>query len=170
MAVCGRAVDSIDGNETLTWEITGAPAKAVIAMCYIFVGVYGATWAPVAWIYCAEVFPLRYRAKGVGLAAAGNWAFNLALAFFVPPSFANIQWKTYMIFGTFCVVMTFHIFFTFPETSQKSLEEIDHIFDQNIPAWKSQQMGTFEQKVAEVKATGGIKERASSTHERVETV
>lgn len=42
-------------------------------MCYIFVGVYGLTWAPGAWIYAAEVFPLKYRAKGVGLAAAGNW-------------------------------------------------------------------------------------------------
>lgn len=34
----------------------------------------GVTWAPGAWIYCGEVFPLKYRAKGVGLAAAGNWA------------------------------------------------------------------------------------------------
>ena len=29
--------------------------------------------APVAWIYCSEVFPLKYRAKGVGLSAATNW-------------------------------------------------------------------------------------------------
>lgn len=35
--------------------------------------------APVAWIYCSEVFPLRWRAKGVGLSAATNWAFNFAL-------------------------------------------------------------------------------------------
>ena len=166
MAVHGYPVDSIDGNDILKWAIKGAPAKAVIAMCYIFVGVYGATWAPVAWIYCAEVFPLRYRAKGVGLSAAGNWAFNLALAFFVPPAFTNIKWQTYMIFGTFCVVMTFHIFFTFPETAQKSLEEIDHIFDDNIPAWKSKQTGNFDQKVAEVQATGGLKDRTPSvTHD-----
>lgn len=57
----------------MTWAIKGAPAKAVIALAYIFVGVYGLTWAPVAWIYASEVFPLKYRAKGVGLAASGNW-------------------------------------------------------------------------------------------------
>ena len=90
MAVYGHHVDSVDGkhewafelqvrtnihtgNEILKWSISGAPAKAVIALAYIFVGVYGLTWAPVAWIYAAEVFPLKYRAKGVGLAAAGNW-------------------------------------------------------------------------------------------------
>lgn len=91
--------------------------------------------------------------------------FNLALAFFVPPAFTNIQWKTYMIFGTFCIAMTFHIFFTYPETVRKSLEEIDSIFDENIPAWRTTGMATFEQKVAEVEATGGIKERAAASHQ-----
>jgi len=27
-----------------------------------------------------------------GLAAATNWAFNFALAYFVAPAFKNIQW------------------------------------------------------------------------------
>jgi len=66
MATQGRGVDSVDGNDNLKWEVTGASGKAVIAMSYIFVGVYGFTWAPVGWIYCSEVFPLKYRAKGVG--------------------------------------------------------------------------------------------------------
>lgn len=74
MAVHGYAVDGIDDNENLTWAIAGKSAKAVIALMYIFVGMYGLTWAPIGWIYCSEVFPLRYRAKGVGLAAASNWA------------------------------------------------------------------------------------------------
>ncbi|KAL0943323.1 sugar transporter [Colletotrichum truncatum] len=151
MAVHGYPVDSVDGNEILKWSIQGPPAKAVIALCYIFVGVYGLTWAPIGWIYASEVFPLKYRATGVGFAAASNWAFNLALAFFVPPAFTNIQWKTYMIFGTFCAAMTFHIFFTYPETSGKTLEEIDALFDSNIPAWRSASAGVrFEDRVAAV--------------------
>lgn len=67
-----------------------------------------------------------------------------------------------MIFGTFCIAMTFHIFFTYPETVKKSLEEIDHIFDDNVPAWRSAQLGTFEQKVAEVEAHGGLKEEPTA--------
>ena len=112
MATQGHGVDSVEGNSNLKWEVSGASGKAVIAMSYIFVGVYGFTWAPVGWIYCSEVFPLKYRAKGVGkicndwpenvcdtllthylgLAAATNWAFNFALAYFVAPAFKNIQW------------------------------------------------------------------------------
>ncbi|KAF4973573.1 hypothetical protein FZEAL_9292 [Fusarium zealandicum] len=158
MAVYGHAVDNVGGNEILKWSITGAPAKAVIALAYIFVGVYGLTWAPVAWIYASEVFPLKYRAKGVGLAAAGNWIFNLALAFFVPPSFTNIKWQTYMIFGTFCVAMTFHAFFTYPETSRKTLEEVEFMFDANVPAWRSAKVsGGFEERIEDAKRTGGLK-------------
>ncbi|KAL2110477.1 hypothetical protein VUR80DRAFT_1117 [Thermomyces stellatus] len=141
MAVHGYAVDGIDDNENLTWAIAGKSAKAVIALMYIFVGMYGLTWAPIGWIYCSEVFPLRYRAKGVGLAAASNWAFNLALAWFVPPAFEQQQWKTYIIFGVFCTVMVPHIFFTYPETAGKTLEEIDSIFDGNTPPWRSAEVG-----------------------------
>ena len=63
-----------------------------------------------------------------------------------------------MIFGTFCIAMTFHAFFTYPETARKTLEEVDHLFDANIPAWRSAKAGrTFQEKVDEAKRTGGIK-------------
>lgn len=79
-------------------------------------------------------------------------SFNLALAFFVPPAFTNIQWKTYMIFGTFCAAMTVHVFFLYPETAKKSLEEIDLLFEDNVPAWRSKSFGgTFQDRVEEAK-------------------
>jgi hypothetical protein len=92
---------------------------------------------------------MRYRAKGVGAAAATNWAFNFALAYFVAPAFTNIQWRTYIIFGVFCAAMTVHVFFLYPETAGKSLEEMDTIFESKIPAWRSGKVKGFEQKVQE---------------------
>lgn len=97
MATYGQPVDNVFGNENLKLSITGAPGKTVIALSYIFTGIYGLTWAPTGWIYCSEVFPLKYRAKGVGLSAATNWIFNFALAYFLPPAFKNITWKTYVV-------------------------------------------------------------------------
>jgi hypothetical protein len=61
-------------------------------------------------------------------------AFNFALAYFVPPAFANIRWEVYIIFGVFCASMFIHVFFIFPETSQKPLEEVEEIFDDSTPA------------------------------------
>ncbi|KAK8092585.1 sugar transporter [Apiospora kogelbergensis] len=154
MASYGHAVADIDGNANLRWELPGGgPAKGVIACSYIFVGVYGLTWAPAAWIYASEVFPLKYRAKGVGLSAATNWIFNFALAYFVAPAFTNITWKTYIIFGVFCAAMFFHIFFTYPETAGRTLEEIDLVFETNTPPWRSSKLerDAFERRVEAVR-------------------
>jgi MFS family permease len=127
-------------------SITGAPAKAVIACTYLFVASYAPTWGPVSWIYPPELYPLRVRGKAVALATSANWAFNFALAYFVPPAFANIRWKVYIVFGVFCASMFIHVFFLFPETSQKPLEEVEEIFDDTTPgsfkylgtpAWKT---------------------------------
>nr|CAD1814643.1 monosaccharide transporters [uncultured fungus] len=127
-------------------SITGAPAKAVIACTYLFVASYAPTWGPVSWIYPPELYPLRVRGKAVALATSANWAFNFALAYFVPPAFANIRWKVYIVFGVFCVAMFIHTFFILPETSQKPLEEVEEIFDDTTPgsikylgtpAWKT---------------------------------
>ncbi|KAK8210367.1 hypothetical protein M8818_003537 [Zalaria obscura] len=137
MASYGHSVSSINGNANLRWSISGAPATGVIACSYIFVGIYGLTWAPTGWIYCSEVFPLKYRAKGVGLSAATNWIFNFALAYFVAPAFTNIQWRTYIIFGVFCAAMFVHIFFMYPETQGMTLEEIDGVFEGKIRPWRS---------------------------------
>jgi hypothetical protein len=72
-------------------SITGAPAKAVIACTYLFVASFAPTWGPVSWIYPPELYPLRVRGKAVALSTSANWAFNFALAYFVPPAFANIR-------------------------------------------------------------------------------
>ncbi|KAL4915024.1 general substrate transporter [Aspergillus aurantiobrunneus] len=165
MAVHGNPVDEINGNASLRWEISGPPGKAVIACSYIFVGVYGLTWAPAAWIYASEVFPLKYRAKGVGLSAAGNWIFNFALAYFVAPAFTNIQWKTYIIFGVFCTVMTFHVFFLYPETAQRSLEEIDLMFDSNVKAWQSSKVrDRFGEEIERHRKQSVVDEQGDAIH------
>jgi hypothetical protein len=63
-----------------------------------------------------------------------------------------------MIFGTFCIAMTFHAFFTYPETARKTLEEVEAIFDSNVPAWRSAKAsGGFGYRVEEAKRTGGLK-------------
>jgi len=133
-------------SEAESIKITGAPSKAVIACTYLFVASYAPTWGPVSWIYPSELYPLRVRGKAVALATSSNWAFNFALAYFVPPAFANIRWEVYILFGVFCAAMFLHVFFLFPETSQKRLEEVEAIFDDSTPgsirfigtpAWKT---------------------------------
>ncbi|ORZ27397.1 general substrate transporter [Lobosporangium transversale] len=130
---------NFEGNETTTWAIqdNDAASKAVIACSYLFVCSFAISWGPVSWTYPAEIYPLRIRSKAVSLSTASNWAFNFILAYAVPPLLENIQYKTYFIFGAFCVAMTIHVFFMFPETKGHTLEEMDELFNSDVPAWKT---------------------------------
>jgi len=136
--------NGIDGVLEASTEVSGAASKAVIACSYLFVASYAPTWGPVSWIYPPELYPLRVRGKAVALATSANWAFNFALGYFVPPAFVNIQWRTYIVFGVFCIAMFIHVFFMFPETAGKPLEEVTAIFEDphgpkyiGTPAWKT---------------------------------
>lgn len=140
IAVYGEYASEVGGNENIhvTLKNNHSASMAVLSCSYLFTWVYSLTWAPTAWIYAPEVFPLYLRSKGMSAAAAGNWAMNFALAFYLPPGFNNIGYKTFLIFGVFCVAMFIHIFLTFPETAKKSLEEIDFLFGPDAPpAWKT---------------------------------
>ncbi|KAK9478302.1 general substrate transporter [Lipomyces japonicus] len=140
LAQYGEYAESVGGNANvhITLADNYGASRAVLVCSYLFTMVYALTWAPTAWVYAPEVFPLYLRSKGMAAAAAGNWAMNFALAFYVPPALNNIGWKTFIIFGVFCMVMFIHIFFTFPETAKKTLEEIDELFSPNAPpAWRT---------------------------------
>ncbi|KAG5733106.1 High-affinity glucose transporter, partial [Termitomyces sp. T112] len=127
-------------NGDTIWLVTDhdAATKAIIVCSYFFVCSYAMTMGPVSWTYPAELYSLRTRGKAVSLATAANWAFNTALAYAVPPGLASIAWKTYFIFATFNFAACIHIFFMFPETVGRTLEEVEEIFQQGhiFTAWK----------------------------------
>ncbi|KAL8718699.1 MAG: hypothetical protein Q9225_004200 [Loekoesia sp. 1 TL-2023] len=136
--------NGVKNTPEASWEVTGPASKGVIACSYLFVASYAPTWGPVSWIYPPELYPLRVRGKAVALATSANWAFNFALGYFVPPAFVNIKWQTYLVFGVFCFSMLVHVFFMFPETAGKTLEEVVDIFEDpkgikyvGTPAWKT---------------------------------
>lgn len=129
----------VDNVPEESWDMSEAQsaAKGIIACTYLFVASYAPTWGPVSWIYPPELFPLRLRGKAVGVTTASNWIFNFALSYFVPPAFENIKWKVYILFGVFCAAMTLHVFFFFPETAGKTLEEVDSMFQTDIKPWQT---------------------------------
>ncbi|KAJ5983297.1 hypothetical protein N7481_005396 [Penicillium waksmanii] len=120
-----------------SWSITGTPAKVVIACSYLVVASFAPSWGPVSWVYPPELFPLRLRGKAVALSTASNWMFNFALSYYTPPAFVNIKWKTYLIFGVFSFAMTLHVFFCFPETAGKTLEEVEGLLNENRAPWRA---------------------------------
>jgi MFS family permease len=131
--------EGVDGNLNVLITLTpGAVSRTVIAFSYLLIIIYALTLAPVAWVYASEVWSLETRAYGMAIASIANWLFNFALGLFVPPAFHNITWKTFIIFGVLCFGAAVQAFVSYPETAQKSLEEIEEMFrDTAVRPWKT---------------------------------
>ncbi|KAI7270227.1 general substrate transporter [Hortaea werneckii] len=101
---------------------------AMVAMIYLYVIGYSASWGPTPWVFVSEIFPTRLRGYGVGLAAATQWLFNFIITKITPEAVNNIGWKTFIMFGVFCFSNGVFVFLFIPETKQMTLEEIDMLF------------------------------------------
>ncbi|KAK9365550.1 general substrate transporter [Lipomyces kononenkoae] len=126
-------------NEPSTWIIMDHPSasRTILACSYLTVGTFALTWAPVSWIYQTEVVPLRVRVRSVSLSTASNWLFNYILALGVPPLLRTISWRMFFIFASLDIMAFIHVWIAAPETKQRTLEEIDEIFEHGGPIWKS---------------------------------
>jgi SP family sugar:H+ symporter-like MFS transporter len=51
--------------------------QIMIVFACIFVGSYACTWAPMAWVAVAEMFPQRHRSTAISLCASSNVSFSL---------------------------------------------------------------------------------------------
>ncbi|CUM57495.1 unnamed protein product [Debaryomyces tyrocola] len=141
LATYADSVDALGGNDTIRIKIPEGRkpvAKAVIASCYLFVVSYAGSWGVCVWVYYSEVWgDNASRQRGAAIATSANWLFNFALAMYTPSAFKNITWKTYIIYATFCACMSIHVFFFYPETKGRRLEEIGQMWDEHVPAWRS---------------------------------
>jgi hypothetical protein len=84
------------------------------------------------WTYAAEILPIALRSKVMGLGALGHFVVNVAITEAGPTAFANIKQNYYYVFvgcSFFFLVMAY---FFFPETKQRSLEEIAAAFGDNL--------------------------------------
>ncbi|KAG4424863.1 MFS sugar transporter [Cadophora malorum] len=151
-------------NSDISWIVhdNKPVSKAIVAMTYLFVCTFATTWGPTSWTYPSEIFPTKIRAKAVSLATASNWFWNCCLAFAVPPLLWNINWKMYMIFGTFNGLAFIHMFLTAPETKGKTLEEMDDVFDSGIKPWKGVKKGSRLDQLEKDIEAGKVKIAAPS--------
>ncbi|KAI9471978.1 MAG: general substrate transporter [Benjaminiella poitrasii] len=131
-------------------------AILVITFTMVYVGTFGITWACVDWLYPAEIFPFRTRAKGMSLAVSSNWISNFAVGLFTPPLLEAIGWATYLFYAVWNLIALFVVWKWFVETKGKSLEEIDAIFDDGAGAicdekrssTQSEEDGDFNSKIS----------------------
>lgn len=77
------------------------------------------------------------------MTTASNWLLNWAIAYCTPymvdagPGNANLGSKVFFVWGGFCVICTFFVYFFIYETKGLSLEQVDELYAKIPHAWQS---------------------------------
>jgi hypothetical protein len=136
----------------LQQDITPTRAKASLTFFFLYEAIFAIGWLPVPWLYAPEIMPLRHRTHSAAIAAASDWIFNYLVVQITPVSISNIRWKTYMIFFVLNIVFAIIVWLFYPETTGRSLEEIDALFMGNndrlvVVDKRGQLLPGFRQKI-----------------------
>ncbi|QPH05525.1 hypothetical protein C2857_003365 [Epichloe festucae Fl1] len=106
---------------------------------FLYTAIFGATWLTVPWLYPAEIFPLQVRAKGnawgvVGWSIGNGWCVLL-----LPSIFDRLNEKTLYIFGGVNILSIFIVWALYPESNQRTLEEMNLVFaSDSIWTWEAE--------------------------------
>ncbi|KAL6303340.1 general substrate transporter [Sparassis latifolia] len=100
---------------------------------FMYTAVFGATWLTIPWVYPTETFPLEVRAKGNAFGVFGWSIGNGWLTLLNPVMFSHIQENTLHIFGAINFLTIPMVWALYPETANRTLEEMDHLFMSDSP-------------------------------------
>lgn len=106
-----------------------AAGIAVVPLLFLFFGAYDIAYSPLFISYPAEILPFQLRAKGIAVTLSVDAVACFFNQYVNPVAFTAIGWKYYCVFLGCLVVFLVHIYFLFPETKGRSLEEVAMIFD-----------------------------------------
>lgn len=116
-------------DETLGGRRPGAPIVAAICL-FGFNTFFALAFLAEMWLLPPELTSLEIRTPAAALSTATNWLTNFLIVMITPVLFELIQSYTYAIFAVINFIIVPVLFFMYPETKGRSLEEMDLIFNQ----------------------------------------
>lgn len=87
----------------------------------------------VPWLYPTEINSLPMRTKGAAVATATNWITNFAIVEITPIGIQNLGWKFWIVWTVLNAVFLPVIYFLYPETANRTLEDVDAYYRTNPP-------------------------------------
>ncbi|KAL6849037.1 hypothetical protein ACO1O0_008567 [Amphichorda felina] len=108
---------------------TSAAAIPVLVFIFVYSPFYNIGWNSLAYTYLVEIFPYQQRSQGI---AVEQMTVRFAVFFntYVNPiALDSIGWKYYIVYCVWIVVEIATVWFIFPETHGRSLEELSFMFE-----------------------------------------
>ncbi|PVH95921.1 general substrate transporter [Periconia macrospinosa] len=108
-------------------------AADYVCIIFIFIYTFGYSvgFGPAAWVYGSEIFPTNFRARGLNIAASASSIGSVISSQTWPIGMNNIGSKTHFIFMITNFVSAFVIWFLYPETTGRTLEDMEALFNKD---------------------------------------
>ncbi|KAF0272805.1 hypothetical protein FOG51_02097 [Hanseniaspora uvarum] len=142
--------DGYSDNDPVTSK--GAGNCMIVFTCF-YIFCFATTWASLAYTLCSETYPLRVKAKCMGIATAANWIWGFLISFFTPFITSAIRFAYGYVFMGCLIFSFFFVFFYVPETKDLSLEEVNELWLDGVLAWKSTSYVPKDKRKADYDAT-----------------
>jgi MFS family permease len=116
----------VAGLGSQTTNITSAHAAIFFIFLFHFSYIIG--FGGIPYLYATELAPLHLRTTINSFSISMSWAFSILIANVTPIAFNSMGQKYFFIFAAFNASIVPIVYYLFPETSGRELEEIDEIF------------------------------------------
>jgi hypothetical protein len=121
----GWSVDRIEASSSAL-----AASRTAIAAIYVHAVAWSIGWFSIPYLVTAEVFPIRIRSINVSILMAVHWAMYFGCSRAMPSLLAATdRYGAFIFFLSICTVSLVYVFFALPETSGRSLESMDKLFE-----------------------------------------
>ncbi|KAI0145124.1 hexose carrier protein [Xylariaceae sp. FL1272] len=108
-------------------------AKATVVWFFIYYIGFAFGMLGIPWLYPTEINSLPMRTNGAAVATATNWITNFLVVEVTPIGIQRLGWKFYVIWAVVNAVALPLIWLFFPETANRSLEDLDAYYRENPP-------------------------------------
>ena len=106
-----------------------AAGKGVIGMLFVFFGWYDIAFTPLSFAYPVEILPYKLRSRGLSVTLTTIFGAGFFNQYVNPIALEKLHWRFYFVYIGCLIAFIFIIWFLFPETKGRSLEEIAEVFD-----------------------------------------
>lgn len=106
------------------WLLPDAGWISIFAI-FVYTFAFGIGMGPVFWLLVPEVLPLSIRAIGTGIITFSQYLFNAIFSWAFPIALAAMGSIVFFIFALLSATALWFVLARVPETSNKSLEEIE---------------------------------------------
>lgn len=157
MCVTHSIIAGLVATEGGNWASHSGEAWFCVALTFVYMIIFGLSWAPVPWVLPAEIFPTTLRAKGTALGTCSIWLNNFIIGL-ITPSLIDLMHGAgaFIFFAVFSFLGCVWSILFVPETKGRTLEAIDRAFNSSTATERQLEADALEGVIEELRQSQNV--------------